>query len=164
MNVESFKAELVALQKELKEKEELINKAEQLYNQGSWKWDIKKDIWTFSENWHHVHGVDHLSVNKETLMELAHPDDIPLINEAIRKAIEEKVPYQIEHRIIRKKDGEVRWVKVDGKVSFDENGIEFYHPDDREMVKKAVNDAINQGSPFEFEARIITAKGNQKWV
>ncbi len=237
MTIDDLRIELAALKKELAEKENLINKAERLSNQGSWKWDIKKDIWTFSKNWHIVHGVEHLSVNKETLMELAHPDDIPLINEAIRKAIEKKLPYDIEHRIIRQKDGEVRWVKVDGEVTFDEkgepsymfglgqditeeklikevlkenetllnktgeiakvggweikkdmkhtswtkemyhihevpydfvstvdNGIEFYHPDDREMVKKAVNAAINHGSPFEFEARIITAKGNQKWV
>ncbi len=45
-----------------------------------------------------------------------------------------------------------------------EEGINFYHPDDRELVENAVNKAIEKGEPFEFEARIITAKGNLKWV
>jgi PAS domain S-box-containing protein len=43
-------------------------------------------------------------------------------------------------------------------------GINFYHPEDRDMVAKAVNDAIRSGKSFEFEARIITARGNLKWV
>jgi PAS domain-containing protein len=33
-------------------------------------------------------------------------------------------------------------------------GIEFYHPDDRNMVQQKVNEAINKGEPFEFEARL----------
>lgn len=45
-----------------------------------------------------------------------------------------------------------------------EEAVDFYHPDDRDAVAAAVNEAIEKGESFEFEARIITAKGNLKWI
>lgn len=46
-------------------------------------------------------------------------------------------------------------------VSF---GINSYHPEDREIIKEAVRKAIESGEPFDVELRIITAKGNLRWV
>jgi|GEM_PF-1405344 len=45
-----------------------------------------------------------------------------------------------------------------------EEAVDFYHPEDRDAVAEAVNEAIEKGESFEFEARIITAKGNLKWI
>lgn len=45
-----------------------------------------------------------------------------------------------------------------------ENALKFYHSDDRDMVKKHVNNAIKKGIQYIFESRIITAKGNEKHV
>jgi signal transduction histidine kinase/CheY-like chemotaxis protein len=42
--------------------------------------------------------------------------------------------------------------------------IAFYVPEDRERVQLAVQQAINKGEPFEFEAEIITATGRRIWV
>lgn len=42
--------------------------------------------------------------------------------------------------------------------------INFYHPDDRDMVASAVEKSLKTRLPFDFEARIITAKGKQAWV
>jgi PAS domain S-box-containing protein len=42
--------------------------------------------------------------------------------------------------------------------------LNFYHPDDREWVAQIVNESIETGKPFNFEARFITAKGKQIWV
>lgn len=42
--------------------------------------------------------------------------------------------------------------------------INYYHPDDRCRVKKAVQTAVETGEPFDFEARLITKRGNLKWV
>ncbi len=49
--------------------------------------------------------------------------------------------------------------------SFDvEQGIEFYHPEDRPRVRAAVERAVEHGDPYDIEARFITAKGNERWV
>lgn len=44
------------------------------------------------------------------------------------------------------------------------DGIEYYHPDYREMVNDKINSAIEKQESWEFEAKFITAKGNEKWV
>ena len=44
------------------------------------------------------------------------------------------------------------------------NGIEFYHPDDRQRVTEAIEKTIDTGEPFDVTARFITAKDNQRWV
>ncbi len=50
---------------------------------------------------------------------------------------------------------------------FDHNvdsGIEFYHPDDKKELEKAVHQTMENGAPFDLECRFITAKGNEKLV
>ncbi|MCH8568845.1 MAG: PAS domain S-box protein [Balneolales bacterium] len=44
------------------------------------------------------------------------------------------------------------------------NGIEFYHPDYRGLISKALEDAINNDSYFDVICLLITNKGNRKWV
>jgi PAS domain S-box-containing protein len=45
-----------------------------------------------------------------------------------------------------------------------ESGIDFYKPEYREHVKSRIENALTTGEPFDFEAPLITAKGNEKWV
>lgn len=52
----------------------------------------------------------------------------------------------------------------DGFVPALDEAINFYHPDDREAVSESVNQAIEAGRSYEFEARLITANGKQRWV
>ena len=42
--------------------------------------------------------------------------------------------------------------------------LEFYHADDREKVRLAIDNALKHGEPFDIEARLITAKGKQVWT
>jgi PAS domain S-box-containing protein len=42
--------------------------------------------------------------------------------------------------------------------------IKFYDPDDRARVALAVQTTIDTGKSFDFEARLTTAGGNQKWT
>lgn len=42
--------------------------------------------------------------------------------------------------------------------------IKYYHPEDQKMVSDLVNCAIQNGEEYDFEARVITAKNNLKWI
>ena len=42
--------------------------------------------------------------------------------------------------------------------------INFYHPEDQDMVAAAVQKTIQSGLPFDFQARMITSGGNHIWV
>lgn len=45
-----------------------------------------------------------------------------------------------------------------------EDGLSFYHPDDRETVADAVDAALEDGEPYDLEVRLITATGDCRWV
>jgi PAS domain S-box-containing protein len=106
----------------LKESQNLLQKAEIISNQGSWKWDVINDEWYFSENWLKIHGFEKSKISKEELMEIAYPDDRSKIDIAFDNALRNKKPYLIEHRIIRKDNGEVRVIKAAGEVHSLDNG------------------------------------------
>jgi len=42
--------------------------------------------------------------------------------------------------------------------------IEFFHPDDRDVLSQALQRAIDRGEPYDMELRFITAKGNNLWT
>lgn len=45
-----------------------------------------------------------------------------------------------------------------------EEAINFYHPDFRDIVQKAVDDGISMKKGWDFECKLITYKGNHIWV
>lgn len=45
-----------------------------------------------------------------------------------------------------------------------DNGINFYREDFKKMVIENVAKSIETGIPFEFEAVIVTAKNNERWI
>ncbi|MCS3698663.1 PAS domain S-box protein [Salinibacter ruber] len=70
--------------------------------------------------------------------------------------------------------GENRWTSevyriygyedASGPVPPVENGVEFYHPEDRPAVRSAFEKAVEEGRSFDIEARLITEDGEEKWV
>lgn len=67
---------------------------------------------------------------------------------------------------------EVRWteetyriheVPPDYKPPLQE-AIDFFHPEDRERLSRAVERALNTGEPYDMELRFITARGNTVWT
>lgn len=114
------------LEETLKESQNLLQQAENISNQGSWKWDVINDVWSFSENWLKIHGFEHSGIRREELMKIAHPDDKSKIDIAFENALTDNKPYSIEHRIIRKDNGAVRYIKAAGEVHFLDNGKPDY--------------------------------------
>jgi len=48
-------------------------------------------------------------------------------------------------------------------ISLDE-AVAFYHPEDRPTVERFVHSMLTGGDPFDFEARLVTARRRQIWV
>ncbi|MFN2355873.1 MAG: PAS domain-containing protein, partial [Desulfopila sp.] len=89
---------------------------------GSWEWDIVHDKWYFSEQWKKIHGVSADDLHTTKLIQIAHPEDAPYILKAITDAKEQKKTYDIEHRIIRADNKEIRYIKALGEVEYDQDG------------------------------------------
>lgn len=45
-----------------------------------------------------------------------------------------------------------------------QDGIEFYHPDDRDTIREAFDALTTEGEPYDLELRIITADDDVRWV
>ena len=57
----------------------------------------------------------------EMLQAMRHPDDVEWVTQAIRHAIEERVDYDVEYRVVWP-DGSVHWILARGHAISDENG------------------------------------------
>ncbi|GAA0508163.1 PAS domain S-box-containing protein [Halorubrum aquaticum] len=45
-----------------------------------------------------------------------------------------------------------------------EDALEFFHPEDRATIERAVEAALEDGKPYEKDLRLITAQGDQRWI
>jgi len=69
-------------------------------------------------------------------------------------------------------DGDVVWTTGTRRIhgvddDFEptmERVLEFIHPDDRETIQTAIEDALEAGEPYEVEVRLQTADGEERWV
>lgn len=111
-----------AAQDELLRSQKLLAEAERLAKMGAGELDLTTGAWTHSDEWRALHGCNQPLLTTEELMRIAHPDDRPAIEKAVQDLLEGTAPYDIEHRIIRQDNGEVRLVKAYGELVRDESG------------------------------------------
>jgi PAS domain S-box-containing protein len=100
----------------------LLLEAERVTGVGGWELDILTGRATVSDEWRRIHGVEAEQADLERLMPLVHPDDLAAVRRAIRETCTRGTPYEMEHRIVRRSDGEVRVVRASGTVVCDEDG------------------------------------------
>ena len=100
----------------------LYNQAERLLGIGSAEWDVEKGEITPYDNWLTIHGVSNARLTLPELMQLAHPDDAEKIKTAFEEAVSGTKPYNLEHRIVRGDDGQIRIVKSLAEVLRGVNG------------------------------------------
>ncbi|MEE4304473.1 MAG: EAL domain-containing protein [Wenzhouxiangella sp.] len=100
----------------LRDSETLRTHAERLGHLGSWEWDFEHDVFLPSEQWRRVTGLRAERISLEEALALAHPDETEDIRRQVRRTRDTGVPYDLEHRIIRPDDGQMRWIKVHAEI------------------------------------------------
>jgi PAS domain S-box-containing protein len=100
-----------------------LETAQHIANIGSWESDLVGRIW-WSPETYNIFGVPPGSINDtEDFYNLVHSDDRQRVREAVARAVEAKSDYDVEHRIVRRSDGEVRQVHQRAKVIFNGSGV-----------------------------------------
>lgn len=61
------------------------------------------------------------SLTYDRLLSIIVPEDRPGVGENVQKAIRDRVPYNVEHRV-KWPDGSIRWIRTSGRPVFDEEG------------------------------------------
>jgi PAS domain S-box-containing protein len=94
-----------------------LSEAQALAHVGSWEWDIRTDVVTWSDELYRIYGLDPASgtVDYAHYLERIHPEDRPFVDATVMRAYEERRPYAFEHRVVRP-DGSVRTVSGRGRV------------------------------------------------
>jgi PAS domain S-box-containing protein len=117
---------LVARQHEvetaLRASETRLQEAQALAHVGNWQWDVGANTLWWSDELYRIFGVarDSFQLSHTRFLDLIHPEDRALVEQALRAAVQEKRPYELEHRIVRP-NGEIRVVHGHGRVVADEH-------------------------------------------
>lgn len=107
----------------LLESQSSLKEAQKLARLGSWEWDINKGEIFWSDQMYDIFGLnpDEFDLNRDSFMQLVHPDDLNDVLQSINTTLEKDVPYIHEHQVVLP-SGEVRYHRAQGKVIRDENG------------------------------------------
>jgi PAS domain S-box-containing protein len=84
----------------------------------SWDWNVQTGEVAFNARWAELRGYElhELEPRVNSWLSGVHPDDLPLVQEALAKHFAGQTPYyEAEHRV-RTKDGEFVWILDRGKV------------------------------------------------
>jgi PAS domain S-box-containing protein len=102
-----------ATEEALRQSQANLYEAKHMAKVGSWQFDIENNRLTWSDETYRIFGFKPQSfdANYEAFFDAVHPDDRALVSDAYSGSIRHgQNDYEIEHRIIRKETGEVRYV------------------------------------------------------
>jgi PAS domain S-box-containing protein len=97
----------------LKRSEHRLKKTQEIARVGSWHLDLSADTLSWSDEIYRMFGLspDEFAATYEAFLERVHPEDREAVDEAYTGSLREnRDEYEIDHRIIRKDTGEVRFV------------------------------------------------------
>jgi len=99
-------------QEKLRASRESLNEAQRIAKIGNWELDIKRNRLFWSEEIYRILGMDpkKFRATYEAFLDTIHPDDRDYVNTRYQGAIKGQFPYEVEHRIVRRDNGEIRWV------------------------------------------------------
>lgn len=95
------------------EKDELMKKAQEIARLGSWELDLKTNRLSWSDEVYRIFGLkpQEFEATYEAFLKMIHPDDRAAVDAAYSNSLRDKKDcYDIEHRVVRKSDGEIRTV------------------------------------------------------
>ena len=98
---------------ELKRHKDLLAKSQEIAHVGSWELDLSKNRLIWSDEVYRIFGLEpqEFEATYEAFLNRVHPDDRKAVSEAYGGSISDgRDHYEIEHRIVRKKNGEIRYV------------------------------------------------------
>ena len=97
--------------------------AQRIAQLGHWDRDIVTNELWWSDETYRIFGLEPqaFGATYEAFLEIVHPDDREMVREAVKRALAERRPYSIVHRIVLP-DGEVRFVHEQAEATYDDAG------------------------------------------
>lgn len=97
----------------LRRSEERLQRSQEIAHLGSWELDLARNELIWSDEVYRLFGLQpgQFGATYEAFLEAVHPDDREAVDAAYSTSISEgRDSYEIEHRIVRRSTGEIRYV------------------------------------------------------
>ena len=106
--------ELKQAEKKLQHATRLLKDAQRLGKMGAWELDLETNQTIWTDEVYKIHEVDKsFDNNKSNGLEFYHPDDRPVIEKSLERAIHHDKPFDVIGRFITAKDNR-KWVRLSG--------------------------------------------------
>ena len=103
--------------------ERQLAEAQRLAHVGSFAWDLRTNVVTWSDELYRIFGLQPGANNVAgDATPLIHPEDKDLVTQTVKSAVKNKLPYSIYYRVLRH-DGDERIVQSRGNILSDERGV-----------------------------------------
>ena len=114
------------VEEQLRDSSMLLSRSQQIARLGSWKLDLPSKRLEWSDEVFRIFGLEpgELRATYEVFLDVVHPEDRTVVDEAFTRSLQDRRDsYEIEHRIIRKDNGEVRVVSERAIHERDDAGV-----------------------------------------
>ncbi|MRR18171.1 MAG: PAS domain S-box protein, partial [Deltaproteobacteria bacterium] len=100
------------MEEALRERETFLKQAQEIAHLGSWTLDPIANRLTWSDEVYRIFGLEpqEFGATYEAFLNHVHPEDRAAVDAAFTESLRETGGYELEHRIIRSKTGEIRYV------------------------------------------------------
>ncbi len=98
----------------LRRSEERLKRAQEIAHLGSWELNLVDNRLIWSDEVYRIFGLEpqEFAATYEAFLEAVHPDDREAVDDAYSESLREnRDTYEIEHRVIRRQTGEIRFVQ-----------------------------------------------------
>ena len=115
--------ELQKSKEKAEESEGKLKEAQRIAHLGNWELNIETNKLFWSDEIYRIFDCEphEFEATYESFIEFIHPDDREKVNSAYLKSLETKTEYQIEHRLITKKN-QIKFVREKCLTTFNEQG------------------------------------------
>lgn len=115
-------SERVESQRKLRHKENSLAEAQRLAHLGNWELDIVNNCLTWSDEVYRIFEIerDDFNCNYDSFLNVIHPDDREMVNQAYTDSLEKHTSYNITHRLLMP-DNRVKYVHEICETRYDDN-------------------------------------------
>jgi len=127
-----------------------LREAQRVANLGSWELDLAEGRLEWSDQVYRIFEIDpeQFGASYEAFLALVHPDDREAVDEAYRRSVAERLPYEIVHRLLMP-DGRLKYVC--------ERCETFYGDDGRPLRSVGTVQDISEQRRLEDGSRLLAA-------
>ncbi len=100
-----------------------LDRAQRITEMGSWEWNIATDEISWSDQIYRIFGYEVGAIDPtfHVFLQHVHEDDREMVQAAVKRALEDRAPYDINHRIVLP-NGQIKILHEQGEVEYDQNG------------------------------------------